>query len=171
MNTAEINPGSPLGGSSAENWQEAIPPKEAPQMPDFYPLDVVTTARGWIGTPYHHAAAVKGIGSDCTGLLIGVARELGIPVVADMTYRFGDDDLTRLEATIGEYCRQLKYTGLQDGDMLLFRGRAIFHHVAIYSKTDNTMIHVFPSAGVVSEHEYTEEWRKLLYAAYRLKGL
>ena len=33
------------------------------------------------------------------------------------------------------------------------------------------MIHVFPSAGVVSEHEYTDEWRRLLYGAYRLKGL
>lgn len=158
-------------------------------MLDFLPADIISKAREWIGTPYHHAAAVKGVGSDCTGLLIGVARELGIPVTADMTYRFGDDDLIKLHNTFLYYCEQLEEEAvitpfpppcrgnkvtqeypLQDGDMLLFRGRHIFHHVAFYSKTTNTMIHVFPSAGVVSEHEYTDEWRKLLYAAYRLKG-
>lgn len=148
------------------------------------PYEIVLQARTWLGTAYHHAASVKGVGCDCTGLLIGVARELGIDVEADFNYRFGDDDLKRLEATILRYCRPLFPTTsinlpllamaadiLQDGDMLLFRGRNIYHHVAIYSRTENTMIHVFPSAGGVSEHEYTDEWRKLLHGAYRLNGL
>lgn len=43
---------------------------------------VVAEARTWIGTPYHHQARVKGVGVDCAGVLIGVARALGI-VAAD----------------------------------------------------------------------------------------
>lgn len=38
--------------------------------------DIVKTAREWLGTPFHHQARVKGVGVDCVGLLIGVAREL-----------------------------------------------------------------------------------------------
>ena len=104
MDTAETAQGRPQGGSRAESGQEAMPPDWAAENPDFTPYDIVTQARTWIGTPYHHAAAVKGVGSDCTGLLIGVARELGIPVKADFNYRFGDDDLKRLQETIGQYC-------------------------------------------------------------------
>lgn len=39
--------------------------------------DIVTCARSWVGTPYHHQARLKGVGVDCAGLVIGVARELG----------------------------------------------------------------------------------------------
>lgn len=38
--------------------------------------DVVTAARGWVGTPYQHQASLKGAGCDCLGLLRGVWREL-----------------------------------------------------------------------------------------------
>jgi len=40
--------------------------------------DVVQAARGWVGTPYHHQARLNGVGVDCVGVVIGVARELGI---------------------------------------------------------------------------------------------
>ena len=38
--------------------------------------DVIHAARGWIGTPYHHQASARGVGTDCLGLLRGVWREL-----------------------------------------------------------------------------------------------
>lgn len=37
---------------------------------------VVEMARTWIGTPYHHQAAKKGIGCDCIGLVRGVWIDL-----------------------------------------------------------------------------------------------
>jgi cell wall-associated NlpC family hydrolase len=40
--------------------------------------DVVTCARTWIDTPYQHQARLRGVGVDCAGLVIAVARELGI---------------------------------------------------------------------------------------------
>ena len=39
---------------------------------------IVSQAREWIGTPYHHQARVRGAGVDCIGLLICVCRELGL---------------------------------------------------------------------------------------------
>lgn len=37
---------------------------------------VYECAQTWIGTPFHHQARLKGVGVDCLGLIIGVAREL-----------------------------------------------------------------------------------------------
>lgn len=42
------------------------------------PADVVTAARGLIGTPYHHQARLPGVGIDCAGVLIVVGRQLGL---------------------------------------------------------------------------------------------
>ena len=40
--------------------------------------EVVAAARAWIGTPYHHAADVKGHGVDCAMLLVRVYCDLGL---------------------------------------------------------------------------------------------
>ncbi len=37
---------------------------------------IVAAARGWLGTPYRHQGALKGVGCDCLGLLRGVWREV-----------------------------------------------------------------------------------------------
>ena len=44
--------------------------------------EVVASARGMIGTPYHHMGRQHGVGLDCAGLLICVGRECGL-VAAD----------------------------------------------------------------------------------------
>jgi cell wall-associated NlpC family hydrolase len=38
--------------------------------------DIVLYARAYIGTPFHHAARMPGVGIDCVGLLVCVARDL-----------------------------------------------------------------------------------------------
>ena len=43
---------------------------------------VVRAAREWMGTPYHHKAAVKGAGADCAMFPIAVYKECGI-IAAD----------------------------------------------------------------------------------------
>lgn len=37
---------------------------------------IVKGAHGWLGTPYHHRASLKGAGTDCLGLIRGIWREL-----------------------------------------------------------------------------------------------
>ena len=39
---------------------------------------VVAAARGWLQTPFHHGACVRGVGVDCLQLLIGVYGGLGL---------------------------------------------------------------------------------------------
>lgn len=40
--------------------------------------EVVLAARAWLDTPYHHQGRLRGVGVDCVGLVIGVARDLGL---------------------------------------------------------------------------------------------
>ena len=40
------------------------------------PDAVIAAARGWLGTPYHDQASLRGVGCDCLGLARGVWREV-----------------------------------------------------------------------------------------------
>lgn len=46
---------------------------------------VYLQAQQWIGTPFHHQARLRGVGVDCIGLIIGVARELQL-IAPDFDY-------------------------------------------------------------------------------------
>ena len=39
---------------------------------------VVAAARAWLGTPYHHAADIRGVGVDCAMILVRVFCDLGL---------------------------------------------------------------------------------------------
>jgi len=51
-------------------------------MPDVTNLpircSIIAEARSWIGTPYHHQAALKGVGYDCLGFVRGVWRAISV---------------------------------------------------------------------------------------------
>lgn len=47
-----------------------------PTTPTAAPALTLTAAEAWIGTPWHAAAATRGAGCDCTGLLRGVIRDV-----------------------------------------------------------------------------------------------
>ena len=38
--------------------------------------DIVAVARSWLGTPYHHQAALKDVGCDCLGLVRGIYADV-----------------------------------------------------------------------------------------------
>lgn len=40
--------------------------------------EIVEAARAWIGTKFAHQHRARGVGVDCAGLVIGVARDLGL---------------------------------------------------------------------------------------------
>jgi cell wall-associated NlpC family hydrolase len=39
---------------------------------------IVRAAKSWLGTPYHHRAAVKGAGADCAMFPVAVYKECGV---------------------------------------------------------------------------------------------
>ncbi len=89
---------------------------------------IVTAARGWLGTPYHHQASVKGVGSDCLGLIRGIWRELYGPEPEAMPPYTPDwGSATGSETLLAAACRHLvkldDVSTARPGDVLVFRMR------------------------------------------------
>lgn len=137
--------------------------------------DIVASARSWLGTPYQHQASLKGVGTDCLGLLRGVWRELlgaepelPPPYTPDWAESLGQDTLMEaarahlVEVPIGE-------AGV--GDVLLFRMAlgCPAKHCAIISQPDR-IIHAYWGRAVV-ESRLVPWWRRRISGAFSFPEL
>ena len=112
--------------------------------------DVVAEARTWIGTPWHHAARLKGVGVDCVGLLIGVARELGI-VTSDFdipAYVQGPDGT--MLYWCNRYLTPIPGSELQPGDIVVLVPDLLPQHMGILGDYRNGGLSIIHAAS--NEH-------------------
>ena len=121
------------------------PPAYAPTADDQRAL-VVAEARSWLGTPYHHAADVKGAGVDCAMLLVRVFCDLGLVPPFDPRPYTRDWFLHRSEerylVALLARAREVRAPGL--GDIVLFRMGRCFGHGGIVSRLEPlSLIHAF----------------------------
>ena len=133
---------------------------------------ILELARGWLGTPYHHRASVRGAGCDCIGLVRGLWRELyGREPEAIGPYTGEWAEATGSEALLqaaGRHLHPIALADAQPGDILVFRLRqnAIAKHTAIYLG-EGRMIHA--QEGVpVSEVALGSWWRRRIAGVFVL---
>src|SRR5437016_4134796 len=86
---------------------------------------IITEARSWIGTPYHHQASLKGAGCDCLGLLRGVWRgaigsEPETPPAYSMDWAEATGEESLRDAA-GRHLIEIPIAAFEAGDVLLFR--------------------------------------------------
>jgi NlpC/P60 family putative phage cell wall peptidase len=110
----------------------------------------------WLGTPYHHAARLKGVGVDCLTLLAEVYERAGIIPRVEIPFYPPDWNLHRdaeryLEG-VTRFARELPYGGdnplPQLGDVAVFKFGRCFAHGAIVVSWPQ-LIHAWHKAGVV----------------------
>ncbi len=142
---------------------------------------IVAAARSWLGTPYHHQASLKGVGSDCLGLIRGIWRELYGPEPEAMPpYTRDWGSATGSETLLAAACRHL--VPLRDasaaglGDVLVFRMRdeGVAKHAGIISalpasglveRNGGRIVHAQEGVGVI-EIELGRWWRRRAAAAF-----
>jgi len=133
--------------------------------------DVVRLARDWIGTPYRHQGAMRGVGCDCLGLIRGLWREIhgAEPETPgaygrDWAERSGEERL--LDAARRHFGPPVA-AGMQVGDVLIFRFRAdaSAKHLGILSGPDR-FIHAYEQAGVI-ESALVASWRRRVAGVFR----
>jgi NlpC/P60 family putative phage cell wall peptidase len=136
---------------------------------------VLELARGWLGTPYHHRASIKGAGCDCIGLIRGIWRELyGTEPEGAGAYTGDWAEATGTEALLGAAHRHLAPTTLtaaKPGDVVIFRlrGNVVAKHAAILVGPAR-MIHA--QEGVpVSEVALGPWWRRRIAGVFVLPGV
>jgi NlpC/P60 family putative phage cell wall peptidase len=132
----------------------------------------VAAARGWIGTPYRHQGALKGVGCDCLGLLIGVWREVTgeaaeapPPYAADWAEALGRETFAE---GLRRHMAEIAPETADAGDVLLFRWRAHLpaKHAGILT-APGRMVHAQERA-VVTEVAVSAWWRRRVAYAFRL---
>lgn len=132
---------------------------------------VVDAARAWIGTPYHHQASLRGVGTDCLGLVRGIWRDVyGVDAEQPPAYTRDWAEAASCETMLEAAARHLEAIAALDvepGDVVIFRLRtgAVAKHAAIVA-TGTTMIHAMEGASV-SEVPLSNWWRRRIAGAFR----
>jgi len=131
---------------------------------------IITEARQWIGTPYHHQASVKGIGCDCLGLVRGVWSALygcdpeePPPYSRDWAEAKGRETLAEAAA---RHMRRVALQKIAPGDVLLFalNDHAPAKHCAILSE-QGRMVHSY-EAHPVAEVTLSPWWHRRIRFAF-----
>lgn len=146
--------------------------------------EIVQTARGWLGTPFHHQARLKGKGCDCLGLFIGVAKELDIkshvsdnsgnliPIASfDITTYSRQPNTAKLIGNLDTYLDHVDKINMAVGDIALIMLGKNPQHLGIitdYIGGGFGLLHSSNPEGVV-EHRLDDRWFKSIYKLYRLK--
>jgi NlpC/P60 family putative phage cell wall peptidase len=134
------------------------------------PAKVVTAARGWLGTPYHDQASVRGVGCDCLGLVRGVWREVVGPEpfpIPPYSRDWGETGPREVLAQGARTCMiEIEPPQAGPGALLLFRmaPHAITKHVGIMTN-ESRFIHAYERLGVIEE-PLTVPWRRRVAFAF-----
>lgn len=115
-------------------------------------LAVVAEARTWVGTPFHHAARVKGAGVDCANLLVAVFAATGL--IPDLALEHYPQDWhmhrdePRFMDMLSLYADPVPDGEAQPGDIAMFRyGRHAAHGAIVVGWP--VVIHAWRDAGKV----------------------
>jgi NlpC/P60 family putative phage cell wall peptidase len=133
-------------------------------------VQIVRAARGWIGTPYHHQASRRGVGTDCLGLVRGVWREVyGCEPERPEPYT-RDWSATGSETLLVAARRHFVEISGGDpapGDVIIFRYRAGLpaRHCAIVSSPES-FVHAIEGAPAC-EVRFSSWWRRRVAGVFR----
>lgn len=146
--------------------------------------EVVSAARGWVGTRFHHQGRLKASegcagGCDCLGLLIGVAQELDLcakdgrrALAAHDERSYGHiPDGGKLQAALDMLLHRVSLQDIRPADVLLLRLAVEPQHLAIvsdYPAGGLGMVHALAVNRRVVEHRLDALWRGRIVAAYRI---
>ena len=133
----------------------------------------VEEARRWIGTPYMHQAAERGVGTDCLGLIRGVWRDLyghEPERVPGYTADWGEAGTTELLLdAAGRHLERRSGGEAEAGDVLLFRMRdgSVAKHLGIAAGPAEapTFIHAYSGHAVV-ESPLSGPWARRIVARF-----
>ncbi len=92
------------------------------------PADVVAAARSLLGTPFHHQGRLPGVGVDCAGVPIVVARQLGLVAPDfDVSAYSSEPDGVSLRAFCDEHMSRWGFEEVGGVVLVSFRGGAPRH--------------------------------------------
>ena len=135
------------------------------------PDDIIAAARACLGTPFRHQGRLPGIGLDCAGVAVEVARALGCAPL-DVSGYGRTPAAGQLEAVLDAQpdLERVDREDRQPGDILLLRFTGEPQHLAILTD-EGTMIHSYEAVGTCCEHRLSAVWAARIVRVYRFRGV
>lgn len=132
--------------------------------------EIASVARAWVGVPFQHQGRNR-FGVDCVGLLVVVARELGIPHRDFVSYglrsRSGLMESLLAEAGLA----RIPIDAAVAGDVLSFwwEARGVPYHAAVVAERDGhrTIVHAVMDTGRVVETTLSGRWLRRAVCGWR----
>lgn len=133
--------------------------------------NIVSIARRWVGTPFHHQARLERVGVDCVGLVICVAREIdAVPADWDVEGYGRVPDGKQLVHHLQQRLVPIAQAEMQLGDVVLVAFDSHPQHVGIvgnYLHGGLSIIHASGAHGRVLETRLLFSRAMRFVAAYR----
>jgi len=131
---------------------------------------IVAEAMGWVGTPYRHQGARKGVGCDCLGLVRGVWRAVyGTEPERPGPYAMDWGETTQADPLIEaarRHCAEKPAGDGARGDLVIFRWKPRFaaKHAGILVGGDR-FVHAYEGHGVVVS-PLVPQWRRRIAGVF-----
>lgn len=135
---------------------------------------IVAEARSWIGTPWVHQHRTKGVAVDCAGLVIGVARALGVVADDFDVTGYGRQPDGTLLTVCDTHLERITRDQMQPGDVVVVAVERDPQHMGIvvpYRGALLALVHAASVAGKVIEHRLLFGHGMLYRRAYRFPGV
>lgn len=131
--------------------------------------EITAAALALVGTPFHANQRLPGVGMDCIGVAVCVARACGIAVEDRLAYPMRPNGELQGELE----SRLVRVRGEpQEGDVLMMQLDRMGepHHIAILV-SDNRIVHAHNRAEKVTVQTHSRFWRAAVRGAYRFPGV
>lgn len=142
---------------ATERPEDPVVGRTQADLEEAYRTVLVDTFEVWKGTPYRWGSATRGVGTDCSGFMQAIFRNLfaiPLPRVSRDQYRIG---------------HSVPRKTLRAGDLVFFdtRGQGKVTHVGVYV-SDGRFAHASVSRGVTMERIESRYFRRVFVGARRL---
>lgn len=132
--------------------------------------EVCNKALEYLDTPFHHQGRLKGIGIDCAGLIVCIAKELDLPYADMKNYARIPDGKSLREILKNNTAKEKTLNEAQPGDILLMRFLNEPQHVALLMP-NNQIIHSYMAVDKVTIHNFDDKWKKRVLSVYEYKNI
>lgn len=134
-------------------------------------MNPVMIARRYLGTPFRHQGRLPGVGIDCVGVFICLARQLGwVSANFDITGYKRVPDGYSLMHHLHEHFDEIERIEMQPGDFVCVAFDKHPHHVGVigdYVHGGLSMIHASTRSNSVVEHRLVFNDEMRFVAAFR----
>lgn len=131
--------------------------------------NIIAAARRWCGVKWKHQGRSRA-GIDCLGLIVLVAKEMGISDTDEKTYSPRPDG-KELLSRFREEMDEISLADIRPGDVIMFADSAYPCHVAFVSEKHGQLyiIHAHATRRKVLEERYAYEWPSKARKAFRFR--